>query len=236
MSARIANRFRGLVPSFLRGAQGWGLFGSIVGLFDSVVTDQETAVAYSRIQTCPGDGLDMHARNSNDRRSSLESNDALRAHLSKRWHHAKQKATEEGLRYQLARIGYPQVELVCERDLREAGIAAFGGKVGYSFCLIRQPHRWAVGNDWDGGGDWEDGSLWGTAMTKEALDELVYTLQQNRPAGVSWRFVVLDNDGSTTYDGTGFHGSYQLLPINESWEFQTGAPFVADYNTSYLVA
>ncbi len=235
MSARIANRMRGLVTSYLRGDHGWSIYGSILAQVDSVCQAMADGVRESMIWTCDDSTLEAHARNSNDRRASIETSPQLRAYLKTRWTRKKEAGTEDGLRFQLKRIGYPVVDLVCERDLREAGIAgAFGGKVGYSFVVLRLPNRWTDTSIWGGAVDWDGGGIWGTSMTTEAIGELVYTLQKWKPDGTSFRFFVIDNDGTTTWDGTGFHGNYQTMPINEPWEYLTGSSLIPDYNTDYI--
>lgn len=235
MSARITNRMRGIITSYLRAAHGWSLFGAILAQIDSVNQAIADAVRESLIAVCDDDALDAHARNSNDRRSSIESAAQLRAYLLKRWDRKREAGTEDGLRFQLARIGYPVVDLVCERDLREAGIVgAFGGKVGYGFVVLRLPNRWTDASIWNGGGTWGGGGVWGARITLEALAELVYILQKWKPDGTSFRFIIIDNDGTTTWDGTGFHGNYLSIPVNEPWEYLTGTAFLPDYNVDFL--
>lgn len=209
--------------------------GSLLGLIDSLVQAQADSSAESKILTCGDDALDAHARNSNDRRALIEDDAALRAYLARRWDRKHEAGTEDGLHFQLTRLGYPNHELVSELDLRTAGIAAFGGKVGYAFVLIRLPYVNQAPVLWDDGTLWDaDGALWGSVLSSQALRELVYTLQKWKPGGVTFRFIVLDLDGSTTYDGTGLHGNYALFPVLEPWEQHNGA-LVYDYNLSYLV-
>lgn len=235
MSARIVNRMRPLLTSYLRAPHGWSLMGSLFGQLDGIVQAMADGVRQSLIAVCDDDVLDLHARNSNDRRALIETLAQLRAYLLTRWDRKAEAGTEDGLHVQLTRIGYPRHDLVSELELREAGIVgAFGGKVGYSFVVLRLPNRWVGAGLWNDGSLWNGGQVWGSAMTAEAILELTYTLQKWKPGGTSFRFAILDNDGSTTWDGTGFHGNYQTIPINEPWEFITGSTLVADYNTNFL--
>lgn len=235
MSARITNRFREIITSYLRAPAGWSLFGTMLGQLDSVVQAMADGVRESLIAVCEEDALEAHARNSNDRRANIETLPQLRAYLLKRWDRKKEAGTEDGLRFQLGRIGFPVVDLVCERDLREAGIAgAFGGNVGYSFVVLRLPNAIGPALEWDGGGDYDGGGLWGTGLTPDQLLEITYTFQKWKPDGTSFRFIIIDQDGSTTWDGAGFHGNYISIPVNEPWEFITGSPLVYHYNVDFL--
>lgn len=235
MSGRIANRMLQIVPSWLRAPMGWSFFGSMVAEMDSVAQDAADGAKASLIISCEEDVLDHHAINSNDRKSSVESYAKLRKYLLSRWDRKKEAGTEDGLHYQLARIGYPAHELVCERDLREAGFTgAFGGNVGYAFLVIRPPNRWSNPELWDGGGTWGGGGMWGASITAEGLAELSDTLQRWKPAGVTFRFVIFDLDGLTTWDALGFHGSYLSVPLFEPWEELTGGPFLPSYNTDFV--
>lgn len=236
MSARITNRLRAIITSYLRAQPGWSLLGTILAQMDTIAQDMADAVRESLIAVCDEDALDLHGRNSNDRRSSRETAEQFRAYLLTRWDRKQEAGTEDGLRYQLRRIGYPNVDLVCERDLREAGISgAFGGKVGYSFVVLHQPHPFSQGNLWDDDRLWDDGTLWGANAISEAqVGELIFTLQKWKPDGTSFRFAIIDNDGTTTWDASGFHGNYDTIPINEPWEYLTGSPLIPDYNTDFV--
>lgn len=231
MGSRIANRIRQIAPLFLRSPAGWPLLGSIVRMFDDVAEAAEDGASAALITECEDDALEAHASNTNDRRVSRETLPQLRSYLRKRWDRKKEAGTEDALHFQLNRLGYPAHVLVCERELREAGITgAFGGNVGYAFLVIRPPFLSTPTISWDGTASWSGGGLWGGGgLSPDQVGEIKDMLRRWKPAGTSFRFIVVDTDGLTNWDISGLHGNYSVIPLND----MRGA-FVPYYNHSYL--
>lgn len=225
---------------------GSGLLWSLSGLMDRVLSDASDAVREGMLLECSDAALDYHARNSNDRRVTAETNATLRSYLSQRWLRKKEAGTEDGLRKQLARLGYPNCELWSYQRLKLAGVpanVAFGGpaQLGFGFAIIRQPHPFTSGIVWDGGAAWDDGSRWDISLSSGAdptsrLAELEFTLRAWKPSGRSFRFVVFDLDGSAQVQTTApydFTGNYALVSLFETGERLRGSP-VEFYSASFV--
>lgn len=244
--ARVSNYVRGRTSGvrWLHEPGGRGLLGSLAGLMDSVLGDASAGAKEAMIRECSDVALDPHARNTGDRRTLVDTNTTLRSYLWQRWDAHKEAGTEDGLHRQMARLGYSTCEFWSWQRLKLAGVpgnVAFGGRLGFFFVVIRQPHPFVDGPSWDGGDDWDGGALWGTGTrydgidAAEAIAEIAFTLQRWRPSGRSPRFVVIDLDGSTqvvTAAPYNFTGNYLLYPIWEPHEYRNGAP-VDVYNTRF---
>ena len=151
----------------------------------------------------------------------------------------RKKGTTDGLEAQFARMLMPNIEIVTELDLRNAGaVNPFGGNVGFFFILVSGPHPFAATYaTWDGGKVFDDPTAtWGMSLSPSDQSEIEDVIRRWKPAGTSCRFVVFDDDGTTTWGPLGLSGSYQLLPIWEPWERlpPAGTP-VAYYNADFLV-
>lgn len=191
------------------------------------------------LTTAAATALSAIARSLNDRSYARETVDGLRAYLLQQRQAKKRAGTEDALHEQFARLGCSAIEIIKELDLRRAGVVGgFGGNIGFFFIIIRQPHPFpAEADTWDGGGDWDDGSsTWGgSALSYGDQSEIADLLRRWKPSGTSCRFIVLDQDGSTTWGTGGLAGNYQLIPFNEAWEFlPPGGAVVPYYNTDYL--
>lgn len=223
---------------------GSGLLWSLSGLMDRVLSDASDAVREGMLLECSDAALDYHARNSNDRRVTAETNATLRSYLSQRWLRKKEAGTEDGLRKQLARLGYPNCELWSYQRLKLAGVpanVAFGGpaQLGFWFVIIRPPHPFNDGPVWDGGADWDDGSYWGGSAAGglgQRLSELEFTLHAWRASGRSPRFAVIDLDGTTQVQLTppyDFTGNYEIYPFFEAGE-RIGGTVTPFYSASFV--
>lgn len=249
MPGRITTYFERATAGirYLQKPGGKGLFGSLTGLFDRVLSDASDAQRERMLRECSDASLDYHARNSGDRRLLGESSAGLRAHLYDRWGAAKLDGTEEGMSRHLARIGITG-EFWSYARLKLEGVpanVAFGGAAqqGYFFVVIRQPHVFTQGPDWDGGEDWDGGAYWGLARSDggdvgELLDEIRYVLMKRRPGGHSPRFLVIDLDGSTEVLTTApydFDGNYVVIPLFEDSALAVGGGVpTAFYNNSFV--
>jgi hypothetical protein len=244
MESRIRNWLGGATSGirWLQKGGGRGLLHEMASIFDDALGRAVASVKESMLLECSDSSLDYHARNSNDRRVTGESDAQLRAYLANRWPRHKEAGTEDALHFQLTRLGYPNHELWSYQRLKLAGVpsgTAFGGpsNLGFFFVVIRQPHPFADAPLWDGGGDYNDGQLWGGDATNLArLSELEFTLHRWRPSGRSPRFVVIDLDGSTVvrtaapYD---FDGNYLRYPFFEASE-RFKSPLQPYYNSSFV--
>ncbi len=225
---------------------GAGLQRSRTGLFDSVLGDAVDAAKESMLVECTDKALDYHARNTNDRRVLGETSVRLRAYLRTRWTRRKESGTEDGLRYQMGRLGYSQVEFWSWQRLKLAGVpgaTAFGGRVGFWFCIIRQPHPFIGGPLYDGGDLYDGGSFWGLGLfgggdPAPYFQEIDFCLHRWRPSGRSPRFVVIDLDGSTqvlTTSPYDFTGNYVTIPLFEAGE-KLNVPPASFYSSSFVNA
>lgn len=243
--ARVSNYVRGRTSGvrWLHEPGGGGLLGSLAGLMDSVLGDASAGAKEAMIRECSSVALDPHARNTGDRRTLVDSDNTLRSYLEQRWDAHKEDGTEDGLRRHMARLGYPACEFWSWQKLKLAGVPgniAFGGRIGFFFVLVRQPHAFTGGPAWDGGENWDGGAYWGMSRhdgidPQDALDEIAFTLHRRRPHGRSPRFVVFDLDGSTevvTAAPYNFDGAYHIVPVWEEFELRNGPP-VDVYNTHF---
>lgn len=243
--SRIRNWLGGATSGirWLQKGGGRGLLHEMASLFDDALGRSVASVKETMVLECSDSALDYHARNSNDRRVTGETNAQLRTYLSRRWDRHKEAGTEDSLHYQLTRLGYPNHELWSYQRLKLAGVpagTAFGGPAqrGFFFVVIRLPHPFRDAPSWDGGGEWGGGDLWGGAASNNALlADLDFTLHRWRPSGRSPRFVVIDLDGSTVvrtamspYD---FDGNYLIYPLFGSGE-KLKSPLQPFYNGSFV--
>lgn len=186
------------------------------------------------------DALLALARNMNDRGFACEDDRLLMQYLLRIIAEHRKKGTTDGIKTQFARIGCPNIEIVTELDLRNAGaVNPFGGNIGFFFILVNQPHPMASvgGGAWDGGESWDDGvTRWGWNGTQDDLSEISDILRRWKPSGTSCRFVVFDDDGSAAWAAGGLTGNYSLIAFNESWEKAPTGLVSYYYNSSFLVA
>ncbi len=185
------------------------------------------------------DALLSLARNANDRGFARENTIDIAAYMLRVIEEHRKKGTTDGLEAQFARMLMPNIEIVTELDLRNAGaVNPFGGNVGFFFILVSGPHPFAATYaTWDGGKVFDDPTAtWGMSLSPSDQSEIEDVIRRWKPAGTSCRFVVFDDDGTTTWGPLGLSGSYQLLPIWEPWERlpPAGTP-VAYYNADFLV-
>lgn len=247
--SRITNYVRAASRGilWLQKGGGKGLISALTGQFDAVLGRAVDGVRESMLLECSDKALDYHAFNSGERRVSGETSPQLRNYLAHRWDRHKEDGTEDGLHFQLTRLGYPNHELWSYQRLKLAGVpagTAFGGAAnsGFWFVVIRRPHPFNDGPVWDGGGSWDDGAEWGGSYSgpagslSAALAELAFVLQRRRPSGKSPRFVVFDLDGSTqvlTVPPYDFAGNYLIFPLREKGELMK-SPIVPYFNASFI--
>lgn len=223
-------------PRFLTRKRIVAYLRSFAEACDVLAQDSLDARSESLIESASSMATLAHARNANDRGYARESVAALKTYLLRRLAEKRKAGTADGLRAQFARFGCPTVEIVTELDLRTAGVVGgFGGNIGFFFVLIRLPHPWSQAPIWDGGGAWGGDDIWGGTATDNDQAEWRDLLRRWKPAGTSCRFVIVDEDGSTTWGPAGFSGNYQTYPINEAWEALPPYGIVTPYyNTDYL--
>lgn len=188
-------------------------------------------------ETATRDALLALARNMNDRGFARESTTDLLAYLLRIIAEHRKKGTEYGLKAQFARIGCPDIDIVTELTLRDAGaVNPFGGNIGFFFIIIRQPNPFTFTySSWDGDGEWDDGtSRWGWFGSADDLLDIGDILRRWKPAGSSCRFVLFDEDGTAGWTPLGLTGNYAQIPYNEPWETRTDGLVSAYYNTDFL--
>lgn len=227
-------------PRFLSGRKITRYLRTFCEILDTVAQDAEDARTELQPEFCSDSALAPHARSRNDRTYARELAASLRSYLLRILPEKRKAGTEDGVHAQFARFGCPNIEIVTELDLRNAGVInGFGGEIGFWFLVIRQPHPFPVFlTEWDGGGDYADEvSYWGSAIGQTETADIEDIIRRWKPCGTSCRFVIIDEDGSFTWGPGGLSGNYQLIPINEGWESKppTGAP-VHYYNSDFLVA
>lgn len=191
------------------------------------------------VESASREALLAIARNWNDRGFDRETATALRAYLLDIIEQHRKKGTDDGIKAQFARLGYPTTEIVTELTLRDAGaVNPFGGNVGFFFILVKQPYPLTFAYAaWDGGGAWNDGvSRWGWNDNTDLLNQIRSVLRSWKPAGTSCRFIVFDEDGTAGWNAAGLTGNYALIAFNEPWEITSSGLVSYYYNSSFLVA
>lgn len=224
-------------PRYLSGKRGTGYLATFANIGDEVGQDALDARDEASPETASPKALAALARNNNDRTFRREPPSLLRAYLLRILSEKQKAGTVDGLNTQFARFGCPNIEIVTELDLRNAGVVGgFGGNIGFFFIIVRQPaFARPLPSVWDGGGTWDDGSLWGTSLTYDDIAELQDIIRRWKPAGTSCRFVLFDDDGSTAWGPAGITGSYDQIPINEAWEHLPPLGIVTPYyNADFL--
>jgi hypothetical protein len=225
-------------PRYLSGRKITAYLRTFVEVADQVAQDLLDA----RTELLPAESSDEalapHARARNDRTFARETATALRAYLLRHLSEKRKAGTEDAIRAQFARFGCPNVEIVTELDLRDAGVVnGFGGNIGFWFLILRQPHPFPLFlTTWDGGGEYDDEiSYWGSAIGATEIADMTDILRRWKPAGTSCRFVLIDEDGTTAWGPGGLTGNYQTIPINEAWEYLPPSGVVTPYyNTDFL--
>lgn len=254
---RLQQYITRIVPTWLSKPVAQGLLTSFGDEADGVASDAATALRYGRLEQSPADGLDPHARNSDLRRASGESDNALRTYLRRRWLTWQESASVPGMLNQLARLGYQNCEVVTELDLRLAGVPnAFGGTQGFWFLIIHPQHPFTAAITWKGGRHWADGpprDLWGLGgVTREQLEDLFYVIRKFKGAHTSCRFIAIDLAGDLKVnavkwgdkawgdffwgDGELLGTSFKVVPLGEKWEVDpfTGAIAREFYHYSHM--
>lgn len=225
-------------PAFLGGRRITAFLRSIAQTGDYFAQRVLDARREHTAETATRDALLALARNFNDRGFDDESSPDLLAYLLDIIAQHRLKGTEYGIKAQFARIGCPDIDIVTELTLRDAGaVNPFGGNVGFFFIIVRQPNpfRFTYG-DWDGGGSWDDGtSRWGWGDELNRVRDIEDILRRWKPSGSSCRFVCFDEDGSAGWNALGLTGNYAQLPINEPWETLPSGLVSPYYNSSFLV-
>jgi hypothetical protein len=225
-------------PRFLSGPAGTAFLRTFCQVADLVAQDALDARSEATVQTASSYALPPLARNRNDRSYRRESMAALAVYLLQILAQKAKAGTEDGLRAQFARIGCPDIEIVTELDLRNAGVmGGFGGNIGFFFIIVRQPHPFdAISELWDGGGQWNDGiAKWGSTLDDNDIAEIEDLLRRWKAAGTSCRFILFDEDGTTAWGPGGITGNYQEVAINEAWEHLPPDGIVTPYyNVTYL--
>jgi len=233
-------------PRFLTGRRIVAYLRTFCEIADEVAQDVIDARSELMIETASPSALTSAAaaalsalaRNVNDRSYARETVTALRTYLLQQREAKRRAGTEDALHEQFARLGCPAIEIVTELDLRRHSVVnGFGGNIGFFFIIVRQPHPFPAEIDaWDGGGDWDDGtSTWGATLSDGDQAEIADLLRRWKASGTSCRFIVFDQDGTTTWGPGGLAGNYQLIPFNEAWEFLPPSGIVTPYyNTDFL--
>ncbi len=226
-------------PTFLGGKRIKALLRSISEVGDTLAQNVLQSRAESTAQTASRDGLLALARNMNDRGFDAESTADLLVYVLDIIEQHRKKGTEDGIKKQFARIGYPTCEIVTELTLRDAGaVNPFGGNIGFFFIIVKQPYPFPLSySAWDGGGSWDDGvARWGWADNTDLLNNIRSILRGWKPSGTSCRFIVFDEDGTAGWNAGGLTGNYALIAINEPWEITPSGLVAYYYNSSFLVA
>jgi len=224
-------------PRYLSGKRGTGYLATFASIGDEVGQDALDARDEASPETASPKALAALARNNNDRTFRREPPSLLRAYLLRSLSEKQKAGTVDGLKTQFARFGCPNIEIITELDLRNAGVVGgFGANIGFFFIIVRQPaFARPLPSVWDGGGTWDDGALWGTSLTYDDIAELQDIIRRWKPAGTSCRFVLFDDDGSTAWGPAGITGSYDQIPINEAWEHLPPLGIVTPYyNADFL--
>lgn len=225
-------------PRYLSGRRITAYLHTFAEVADELAQDLLDARSELLPTASSAQALSPHARTRNDRTFTREGVADLRAYLLRHLSEKRKAGTEDAIHAQFARFGCPVVEIVKELDLRDAAVVnGFGGEIGFWFLIIRQPHPFPLFTTlWDGGGDWGDEvSYWGSAIGQSEISDITDILRRWKPAGTSCRFVLIDEDGTTSWGPGGLSGNYQTIPINEAWEYLPPSGVVTPYyNTDFL--
>lgn len=244
MAANLGEYIRGILPATLR-RRGYELLDRLADLLDA---DLARLVALWRnvdLRTASLEALDLHAVQSSDRRTLVDTIDTFRAYLRRRRELHGQAGSLDLLRFQIRRCGYVNFELWDELAMRTAGYLGpagekpFGENWGFFFVIIRPPHKidasaiavWGSSAVWGGGSNY----VWG-GLQSDYVSEVALTLLRWRATGFSPRFIVIDFDNTTTIDGTtpdGFAGNHVVVPIYEPANPKVGDADVDYYNHSW---
>lgn len=204
--------------TFLRG---------LANTLDTFVDGCKTA-AYAHIaKTAPADGLNaLGVTYGGLTRALRDSDSSYRDYLKAPMTRWSKFGTVEGLKAELAHLGYPDAYVISWRDLVDAGAAApnvvFGGNSSFFYVGIRAPNP--IGSPvatWGGGALWRtSGALWGTsASTAEYINEIRRVIALVKPAHTSCRFICVFNDSLSGPNAQLLpSGTFHIYPCNESWE------------------
>lgn len=220
---------------------------SIANTWDTLVGAAQTAAESHVATTAPDDALDaLGVTFGKLTRALRDTTSTYRAYLKNpldRWY---KFGTVEGLKEELAHLGYTETWVVSWRDLVDAGAApgnvVFGGNDTFFYVGIRAPGllgppttKWKTS-----GAKWKtSGVSWGGSPIGFGayIDEIRRVIAMCKPAHTSCRFICVFAD---SLSGPGVtmlpNGTFHIYPCNEPWErIRPGYAFNPYYTVTPLV-
>lgn len=180
----------------------------------------------------PDDALEAVGGNFYLSRALHDTAATFRAYLRRPFTRWRKAATPQGMREELAHLGYASTEIISYRDLVDGGLpgTVFGGVGSFWFLRINKPNSWGPPGHWGDGSRWGAAPYtWGSSATAQEIDEIRRVIAKWKPASTSCRFI----EAVLEVDMFGAATKVVRWPVREPWELDARGAAKDYYNTGY---